>query len=48
MRKYEFLAPDLTKIPNTELIERYCENFEQKFEKEKYVNVILKKKVIKF
>ncbi|CAD8067936.1 unnamed protein product [Paramecium primaurelia] len=48
MRKYEFLAPDFTKIPNTELIERYCENFEQRFEKEKYVNAILKKKIIKF
>ncbi|CAK77134.1 unnamed protein product (macronuclear) [Paramecium tetraurelia] len=47
MRKYEFLAPDFTKISNTELVERYCENFEQKFAKEKYVNAILKKKVIK-
>lgn len=47
MRKYEFYAPDLTKIQNTEFIERYCENFEHRFEKEKYVNAILKKKILK-
>ncbi|CAD8069934.1 unnamed protein product [Paramecium sonneborni] len=47
-KKYEFFAPDLIIIPNTELIERYCENFDKKYEKEKYVHAILKKKAIKF
>lgn len=32
---------------NTDLIERYCDDFENKFDKEKYINVILKKRFYK-